>query len=539
MPGTAGPVEVPALEPEKRNAVRLLARIRLTAVACGAALLTAQSAVAATVTGQPGRVDIAGGVGEQNVVTLSHVGSTLIVVDVGAPLTVGGTGCTKSGEHEVRCDLPFPEDGPWPARVDADLDDGPDQLTVDASLEHRALMARLSGGAGDDVLTTRAAGADLLGGSGDDLLIGTDRELCRGSVCAPTDLYGDHLDGGAGADMIQGRGGRDSLDGDDGNDLMDAGTGADIVEGGSGDDVLVGDVLTDPVPVDFSDPYGALAEADQLEGGDGNDVLSAGTGQDDLSGGAGDDRLDGGTDGDKLRPGTGTDRVAGGDAADRVTYDDRNDGLALSLDGVANDGAAGEFDNLLEDVESVAGGAGPDRLIGTARSETLWGGGGNDILSGLGGNDQLVGAAGDDIIDVVDELSVPIWLLTPETGGAFDDYVACGTGNDSARIDTADNVAEFAMPVGVDRCESVERVPAIIRVRNGTAPMRFACACRVAVAIRARGRLLARGSGRQRVRVRLTRAGRVRLRRSMRAILSLQIAGDVDRRRVRLVRAGG
>ena len=78
---------------------------------------------------------------------------------------------------------------------------------------------------------------------------------------------------------------------------------------------------------------------------------------------------------------------------------DRVAPIAASIDGVANDGEAGEGDNIATDVESIVGGSAGDTLTGGAGNETLIGGAGNDTLSGLAGDDVLDGGAGADHLD--------------------------------------------------------------------------------------------------------------------------------------------
>jgi Ca2+-binding RTX toxin-like protein len=66
---------------------------------------------------------------------------------------------------------------------------------------------------------------------------------------------------------------------------------------------------------------------------------------------------------------------------------------------VADDGAVGEGDAVLSDVEIVKGGSGDDVLSAYAITTTdvvLMGGAGNDILIGGAGNDDLCGESGDD-----------------------------------------------------------------------------------------------------------------------------------------------
>ena len=65
---------------------------------------------------------------------------------------------------------------------------------------------------------------------------------------------------------------------------------------------------------------------------------------------------------------------------------------------------------------TIPGGAGNDRLRGTARADKLYGRGGNDTLLGLGGNDLLDGGPGNDVL----------------TGGRGADRLVCGPGRDRA-----------------------------------------------------------------------------------------------------------
>ena len=53
----------------------------------------------------------------------------------------------------------------------------------------------------------------------------------------------------------------------------------------------------------------------------------------------------------------------------------------------------------ISSVQTVLGGSGNDRIIGTDAAEVLHGGGGNDTLFGKGGNDSLYGDAGNDVLD--------------------------------------------------------------------------------------------------------------------------------------------
>ena len=134
-----------------------------------------------------------------------------------------------------------------------------------------------------------------------------------------------------------------------------------------------------------------------IDGGDGADVLSAngpgsllrgGTGTDTLTGLAR-TRLDGGPDADVLQS-LGT--------ADTADYGARVTPVEVSLDGVANDGGAGEGDDVRPGVDSIVGGTEDDTLKGDGAGNQLSGGPGDDELGGAGNGDVLDGGPGDDVL---------------------------------------------------------------------------------------------------------------------------------------------
>lgn len=227
------------------------------------------------------------------------------------------------------------------------------------------------------------------------------------------------------------------IDAGDGNDRVELnGTGSySSVNGGPGADELRGG----PGNEDF-------------DGGPGDDVISQGDGLGYIQGGSGDDQLFGGSGYDAFDGGPGADTISGGDSyytGDAVSYETRTAAVDVTLDGVANDGEAGEHDNVMQDIEVVYGGAGPDRLVGDqtdqagpwanfyalvgwggddvliggSASESIAGWDGNDTLIGNGGDDHMFGSAGDDSLSARDGI--------PET------TLECGAGSDSAQVDTA------------------------------------------------------------------------------------------------------
>jgi Ca2+-binding RTX toxin-like protein len=137
--------------------------------------------------------------------------------------------------------------------------------------------------------------------------------------------------------------------------------------------------------VHFEVPVAATADggpgADRLYGGGETDYLLGGDGVDVLDGGDGWDYLFGGPGADDLRGGPGIRDVA--------DYNDRTAPVTVTLDGIRNDGEAGENDLVEADVEDVFGGAGNDTIVGDGQS--------NDIV-GLGGDDTIDGGLGPDIV---------------------------------------------------------------------------------------------------------------------------------------------
>ena len=242
----------------------------------------------------------------------------------------------------------------------------------------------------------------------------------------------DSLAAGAGTDTLRGNDGNDTLRGDDGNDVLDGGTGPDVMIGGAQTDNATYATRTTAVNVrinnvaddgDASDGAGTRddvrTDVENVTGGSGADTitgsvldnsLAGGAGVDTLRGSTGTDRLIGGTQDDVLDGGTGPDDTFGGSGlGDRVTYSARTVAVDVDLYDVADDGEAGEKDNIHSDVEEIIGGQASDFLVGDADANRLYGGGGGDDLLGEGGPDFLYGQAdsdflwagpGDDVLDV-------------------------------------------------------------------------------------------------------------------------------------------
>lgn len=119
-----------------------------------------------------------------------------------------------------------------------------------------------------------------------------------------------------------------------------------------------------------------------IQGGSGNDAMTAGSANDTLNGAGGKDSLRGGLGDDRINGNGGADRLYADAGSDRCYGGDQND----YLDGGAN-------------TDQLRGDDGDDTLVGGASNDRLYGGLGNDELFGVGGNDILDGGSGTDRAD--------------------------------------------------------------------------------------------------------------------------------------------
>ena len=133
----------------------------------------------------------------------------------------------------------------------------------------------ISGGSGDHIITSGVGADSIYGGDGNDTL--------WGAISIATSDLGDHIDGGAGNDIIGSSYGDDFILGGAGNDNLYGDEGDDTIDGGDGNDLLRGDWSWG------LDPNGN----DILYGGNGDDTIIGGLGADTIIGGLGADVLDG------------------------------------------------------------------------------------------------------------------------------------------------------------------------------------------------------------------------------------------------------
>ncbi len=220
-----------------------------------------------------------------------------------------------------------------------------------------------------------------------------------------------HL-GTANADIIDGLDGNDTLLGLTGDDLLLGGNGLDSLDGGTG--------------------------ADTLRGGSGADVLLGNANDDRLLGEDGNDTLDGGNGADTLDGGSGGDRLTGGDGDDYYVIDNLADQIREAEAETGTDTVASLISFSLPDwiehlillgMETLTGtgNALNNRLTGNDAAngldggngmDTLIGGAGADTLDGGFGVDELIGGDGDDLYRVS---SIEDKLIETEGGGDQDE----------------------------------------------------------------------------------------------------------------------
>lgn len=313
--------------------------------------------------------------------------------------------------------------------------DGNDTITGDDDAN------RIVGGNGIDALTGNAGSDTILGGDDEDTILGG-----AGADQLSGDDDEDIIQGGAANDVIDGGDGEDSLAGNEGADVLAGGRGRDLVTYGGPDAVSVSldgnanDGATN-APAGPSEGDNVLS-AENITGGDGNDVLTGSQAVNTLTGGNGDDVLDGGG---------GDDTLDGRGGFDIASYASRgaDEPVTASLDGIPRGGAANEQD-VYTAIEGLRGGAGADALAGGLGADTLEGAAGGDSLAGGEGADTLRGQAGDDNLG----------------GGGGDDRLEGG--GESDRLDGGLGVDMYFGDDGDDAITSFDGAVENIRCGAGT-----------------------------------------------------------------------
>lgn len=379
--------------------------------------------------------------GEKNMLYVSRDHEGYWIYD-DAPMTFG-PGCSPAPEYRATY---RPSGGctGTTTRVEVTLGDGDDQLQFGNDAIYPGVHLEADGGAGKDGMANH-------GGATSRMLGGDDQ---------------DHIYGGPGPDVIDVGGGH-----------------INNAYGYGGDDHLIAG------PGNYA----------YLYGGDGNDLLVGGEGSDLLYGGdwtnrhaeTGRDTLIGNGDGDDLVGGGGADVIKGGAGGDVVDYSAHVVPVHVTLDGEANDGAAGENDEVDADVDGIRGSPHDDTLIGNAETNWIEGGSGRDevfgresgdVIDGGMGDDRLAGEAGgdrvqggtgaDEIVGGPDRDTLTgnehddrIDARDPGADPAHTDEIACNEGVDVALVDSAES------PTDCERVEYPDRPPVTVpEQRNGDGP---------------------------------------------------------------------
>lgn len=335
---------------------------------------------------------------------------------------------------------------------------------------------QITGGPGNDGGTINADD-DYQGGDGTDwahfsnatsgVTVSLDDVANDGMAGASANIHSDveNVFGSPYDDVINGSSENNYLAGWSGNDHLQAGEGSDVYAGDAGNDTFA-DSSLDPdnfaggadhdsinyfdrsadlnISIDGNPNDGEAGENDNVNDeiesvnlGTGNDVFTGSAGSNFVVAGDGNDIVDLGEGNDNVVPGSGNDVIIGGPGHDGVGYNERNEDINVSFDDVANDGIAGETDNVGTDFESIQGGNGNDTITGSPANEYLSGNGGNDTIRGNGGADYLMGSYGDDSLFGRD--------------GVGDDYIWCFDGQDVAAADASDDTSSG--------CEEVNLAP--------------------------------------------------------------------------------
>ena len=229
------------------------------------------------------------------------------------------------------------------------------------------------------------------------------------------------------------------------------------VEGGEGDDYYstLTDLGTRFFGGDGDDHFFGSGAPDLFDGGAGDDHAGYGGGGDDtILGGSGDDSVymsSFSPSGRQARHFDGSDRIDGGPGRDLISFVG-SEGIRLSQDGVANDGARGESDNV----------TGFEVMVGTQNNDTIHGTDGDDFIDGYGGRDLLIGHGGNDYLRSTDAHETHARLYGGPGNDVIDTrgakIVEGGTGDDlliADGLDTFKSVA-FANAGGYDMLQLLD-----------------------------------------------------------------------------------
>ncbi|MGE0660160.1 MAG: calcium-binding protein [Reyranellaceae bacterium] len=228
---------------------------------------------------------------------------------------------------------------------------GNDEIHTGSTLSPLAAFDTAFGGDGNDTLFGGANVDTLYGGADDDVIFN-----------AGSQAIGEAFFGGAGNDvmiltmsnvmgaLVVDAGPNDASDGNDFVQIYGRYNTVTATLGG-GNDTYIGDP-------DFNPDAGVGTLVDIVNGGEGNDVISAWYGDDTISGGRGEDLLFGGAGNDTIYGGVGVDFIYGGTDSDTMFGGAATDYYYWSR----MDGAG---DHIVEDFRTSGSGGDPNVLVVT------------------------------------------------------------------------------------------------------------------------------------------------------------------------------
>jgi len=232
----------------------------------------------------------------------------------------------------------------------------------------------------------------------------------------------------AGGSTFTGTADADAIQGSDGNDTLIGGSGNDILDGRDGIDTASYVNALAAVTVNLGtgtatggDGNDTLTSIENVTGSSNNDTLTGDAGANALLGVAGNDTLSGGDGNDTLEGGAGNDSIDGGSGIDTASYASAL--LAVTVD-LGTGSATGDGIDTLGNIENVLGSAFNDSLTGNGNANLLNGGMGNDTLNGSGGDDTLVGGTGQDSLTGGLGADESQWNTTLEFGDVITDFTA-------------------------------------------------------------------------------------------------------------------
>jgi RTX calcium-binding nonapeptide repeat (4 copies) len=198
-------------------------------------------------------------------------------------------------------------------------------------------------------------------------------------------------------------------------------------------------------------------------------TVTPGAGDDTVLTGPGPDVIESSSGADLVRTGDGSDKFEGGPIpdgpddvdlgeniydSDAIDYSERNGDIRYDPNGLADDGGAGEGDNLGV-AATVQTGSGADVVVGSPEPHyrnRLIGGGGDDTIHGGSGADEILGGEGDDELFGEEGNDYLIDPSYDEGGSSGNDTGSGGPGDDEIELGGGDD--EVFGGAGEDRIES-------------------------------------------------------------------------------------